>query len=184
MDCICCGFGAVLLLFILTSKRQILISQEDANQSQQAAETLQAAIEEARAKQKALDEDLSALDPQPDSNATSVADLAAKQERLAKEIEAEMQKIASLETSEAEAGPASLDRPSADRNYLSGLKLRGPRTVILLENSGSMLADNASDAIGIIQQGGGKVREMAPCQSRRARRSGIRPKGTRVAPFR
>ncbi len=184
MDCICCGFGAVLLLFILTAKRQIIISEEDASQSVRAAETLQAAIEEAEAKQKSLDKDISALDPQPDTNATSIAELAAEQERLAKEVDAEMQKLASLETPEPEADPASLDRPSADRSYLSGLKLRGPRTVILLENSGSMLASNAREAVDIMQQGTGKKSEkwLRAKAAVRAVLAAI-PKGTRVAIF-
>ncbi|MGB0257353.1 MAG: VWA domain-containing protein, partial [Coraliomargarita sp.] len=149
-----------------------------------AAETLQAAIEEAEAKQKSLDKDISALDPQPDTNATSLAELAAEQERLAKEVEAEMQKLASLETPESEADPASLDRPSADRSYLSGLKLRGPRTVILLENSGSMLATNAREAVEIMQQGTGKKSEkwLRVKAAVRAVLAAI-PKGTRVAIF-
>ena len=85
LDCICCGFGAVLLLFILTAKRQIIISEEDASQSVRAAETLQTAIEEAEAKQKSLDKDISALDPQPDTNATSIAELAAEQTKETRE---------------------------------------------------------------------------------------------------
>ncbi|NQY33076.1 MAG: hypothetical protein HRT56_07895, partial [Coraliomargarita sp.] len=68
MDCICCGFGAVLLLFILTAKRQIVVSTEDATQAQKAAETLQIAIDEAEAKDKALDKEISALNPKPDTN--------------------------------------------------------------------------------------------------------------------
>ncbi|MEM8868201.1 MAG: vWA domain-containing protein [Verrucomicrobiota bacterium] len=154
MDCICCGFGAVLLLFILTAKNQITFSEEDARNAAEAAETLQVAIEEAETKQKALERDISALDPQPDTNATSVAELAAEQERLAKAIEAQAAALAALE-SEAKPTekPAGLDRPSADQSYLSGLRLRGPRAVILIENSGSMLADNAQDALSILNAG-------------------------------
>ena len=184
MDCICCGFGAVLLLFILTAKRQMILSEEDASQSLKAAETLQAAIEDAKAQQKSLDKDISALAPQPDTNATSIAALAADQERLAKEVEAAKQKLASLESPEPEADPASLDRPSADRSYLSGLKLRGPRTVILLENSGSMLASSAAEAVNIRQQGTGKQSEkwLRAKAAVRAVLAAI-PKGTRVALF-
>ncbi|MEM1222332.1 MAG: vWA domain-containing protein [Verrucomicrobiota bacterium] len=154
MDCICCGFGAVLLLFILTAKNQITFSEEDARNAAEAASALQIAIEEAEAKQKALDRDISALDPQPDTKATSVSELAAKQERLAKEIESQAAALAAME-SEAEPteNPAGLDRPSADQSYLSGLRLRGPRAVILIENSGSMLASNANDALDILNNG-------------------------------
>ena len=154
MDCICCGFGAVLLLFILTAKSQIVQNSENAQQSIEAAQTLHAAIEAAEAKQQALQKDLSARIPQPKTNATSLADLAAEQERLAKAIELQTQKLDALrKTKEPTEAPASLDRPSADQKYLSGMRLSGPKTIILLESSGSMLAKNANEALQLIQAG-------------------------------
>lgn len=185
MDCICCGFGAVLLLFILTAKKQIIDSQEEASQSIEAAETLQAAIEETEAKQKALEKEIEALDPQPESNATSVAQLAAEQERLAKEIKNQAEALAAFETeSEPIEQPAALERPSADQSYLAGLRLRGPRAVILLESSGSMLATNAQSAVQIIQQGSGASSEkwLRAKAAVRAVLAAI-PQGTQVAVF-
>ncbi|MGJ8651483.1 MAG: VWA domain-containing protein [Opitutaceae bacterium] len=183
MDCICCGFGAVLLLFILTAKKQITMSDVEASQSAEALTTLQVAIEEAEAKQKALDKDISALDPQPDTNATSVAQLAAEQERLAKAIEEQAEALASLETETTPTEqPAALDRPSADQSYLSGLQLRAPRAVILLENSGSMLGEDAKSAIAVIQAGTGQKSEkwIRAKAAVRAVLAAI-PKGTLVA---
>ena len=183
MDCICCGFGAVLLLFILTAKKQITMSDVEASQSAEALITLQVAIEEAEAKQKALDKDISALDPQPDTNATSVAQLAAEQERLAKAIEEQAEALASLKTETTPTEqPAALDRPSADQSYLSGLQLRAPRAVILLENSGSMLGENAKSAIAVIQAGTGQKSEkwIRAKAAVRAVLAAI-PKGTLVA---
>lgn len=185
MDCICCGFGAVLLLFILTAKKQITDSQEEASQSIEAAETLQAAIEEAEAKQKALEKEIEALDPQPESNATSVAQLAAEQERLAKAVEEQAEALAALETeAEPTEQSAALDRPSADQSYLAGLRLRAPRAVILLESSGSMLASDAQSAVQIIQQGTGASSEkwLRAKAAVRAVLAAI-PKGTQVAVF-
>ena len=185
MDCICCGFGAVLLLFILTTKKQIIQSTEEANQSQEAAETLQTAIKETEAKQKALEKEIEALDPQPDTNATSLAELAAEQERLAREIENQAQELQALETETTPTeAPASLDRPSADQSYLSGLRLRGPRAVILLESSGSMLAETASEAVDIMQQGTWQQAEkwLRAKEALKAVLAAI-PKGTKVAVF-
>ena len=185
MDCICCGFGAVLLLFILTVKKQILVSTEEASQSQEAAETLQVAIKKAETKQQALDKEIEALDPQPDTNATSLAQLAAEQERLAKEIEDQAQALQALETETTPIpAPASLDRPSADQSYLSGLRLRGPRAVILLESSGSMLAETASDAVTIMQQGTWQQAKkwLRAKEALKAVLAAI-PKGTKVAIF-
>lgn len=185
MDCICCGFGAVLLLFILTAKAQITESQEEATQSIEAADTLQAAIRETEAKQKALEKEIEALDPQPDTNATSVAQLAAEQERLAKAIEEQAEALAALETeAEPSEQPAALDRPSADNSYLSGLRLRAPRAVILLESSGSMLAEDAKSAVAIIQQGTSATSKkwLRAKAAVRAVLAAI-PKGTQVAIF-
>lgn len=185
MDCICCGLGAVLLLFILTAKKQITESREEASQSVEAAETLQAAIRETEAKQKALDQRIEALDPQPDTNATSVAQLAAEQERLAKAVEDQAQALAALETETRPAEqPAALDRPSADQSYLAGLRLRGPRAVILLESSGSMLAENAKGALALLNQGGTAQSEKWN-RAKAALRAVVAalPKGTQVAVF-
>ena len=185
MDCICCGFGAVLLLFILTAKAQITDSQEKAMQSVSAAETLEAAIRETKAKKLALTEEIEALDPQPDTKATSVAALAAEQERLAKAVEDQAKALAALENkTEPTEQPAALDRPSADKSYLSGLRLRGPRAVILLESSGSMLAKDAKTAIQIIQQGTG-AKSKKWLRSKDAVRAVLAaiPKGTQVAIF-
>ncbi len=183
MDCICCGFGAVLLLFILTAKKQIIFSSEAAQQSQQAAETLQAAIEQQQAALQALDKEIEALDPQPDSNAASPAQLAAEQERLAQAVEEQAQALQALETqTPTTAAPAALERPSADQSYLSGLRLRGPRAVILLESSGSMLADNAADALSIMQQG--SWQQSAKWRRAKAALKAVLaaiPKGTQVA---
>ena len=185
MDCICCGFGAVLLLFILTAKAQITDSQKKAMQSVNAAETLEAAIRETKAKKLALTEEIEALDPQPDTKATSVAALAAEQERLAKAVEDQAKALAALENkAKPTEQPAALDRPSADKSYLSGLRLRGPRAVILLESSGSMLAKDAKTAIQIIQQGtGAKSKKWQ--RSKDAVRAVLAaiPKGTQVAIF-
>lgn len=182
MDCICCGFGAVLLLFILTAKQQITLSKEEATQSEEASDTLEAAIRETEAQQKALEKEIEALDPQPDTNATSVAQLAAEQERLAKAVEDQADALASLETKTPAEQPAAMDRPSADQSYLSGLRLRAPRAVILLESSGSMLAVDAKSAVEIIQQGTGAKAEkwLRAKAAVRAVLAAI-PKGTRVA---
>lgn len=185
MDCICCGFGAVLLLFILTAKKQITESQDEASQSIEAAETLQAAIRETEAEQKALQKEIEALDPKPDTNATSVSQLGAEQERLAKAVEDQAQALAALETeTESPEQPAALDRPSADQSYLSGLRLRAPRAVILLESSGSMLAEDAQGAIALLNQGGSAKSEKWN-RAKAALRAVLAaiPRGTRVAVF-
>ena len=185
IDSIACGFGAILLLFILTAKKQILLETEEARQSAEAAETLEAAIEAAEARDQALAQAIEALEPREDSRATSLADLAAKQERLAQAVDDQAEALQALETPrETSTEPAALDRPSADQSYLSGLRLRGPRAVILLESSGSMLAETAEEALTLLQQGGWQ----SSVKWRRARNAlqavlAAIPKGTEVAIF-
>ena len=66
IDCICCGFGAVLLLFILTAKSQIDQKETDAKQALAAFQMLQDAIANAEEKQKSVEGELASLNPQPD----------------------------------------------------------------------------------------------------------------------
>jgi len=185
IDSISCGFGAVLLLFILTAKQQILETDQQAQQAVEAARTLQVAIEEAEAEQKSLEKEIAALDPKPDSDTTSLAELAARRERLAKAIQEQSEALRALESEEKDPeATAALDRPSADRSYLSGLRLRGPRVVIVLESSGSMLGETASGALQRIQAGTG-----ANAPKWRRAKAAVRtvlaaiPKGTLVAVF-
>ena len=152
MDCICCGFGAVLLLFILTAKNQIVESEAEALQAAEAMAELERAIVLAEARKRSLEAELAALDPQPDTDTTSLAELAAREERLAREIVEIESQIAAAHQDLAEE-PASIERPSADKSYLSGLKLRGPRILILLESTGSMLGEDAGEALGILRGG-------------------------------
>ena len=93
--------------------------------------------------------------------------------------------LAALETqAESTEQPASLDRPSADQSYLSGLRLRGPKAVILLESSGSMLATDAKSAVEIIQKGTAANAEKW-LRAKSALRAVIAaiPKGTDIAVY-
>ena len=61
MDCICCGFGAVLLLFILTAKKQLTLGDEAARQAAAAGQTLTAALAQAQSQQAALQQRIAQL---------------------------------------------------------------------------------------------------------------------------
>ena len=71
MDCICCGFGAVLLLFILTTKKQIDTQEENIQQANRAAESLQAAIDAAISENNSIEAALAKIDPQLSSRRSS-----------------------------------------------------------------------------------------------------------------
>ena len=48
MDCICCGFGAVLLIFILTTGRRVDFSQQDLKDLQERVRKMERAITQER----------------------------------------------------------------------------------------------------------------------------------------
>lgn len=156
IDCICCGFGAVLLLFILTAKSQIVQKEIETQQALTDFEVLQKEIVIAKAKQQSVEAELASLDPQPDIESVSLNQLIAERTRLSKAIEDKKAALSLInEETNATEAVAAKERPSADKSYLSGLRLQGPRVVILLENSGSMLAEDANSALTIIRSGAG-----------------------------
>ena len=183
IDCICCGFGAVLLLFILTAKSQIVQKEAEAVQSLVAAETLRKLIQTAEQEQRILEENLAQTESQAETETTSIAELTLKQKNLLKTIEDTRAALALLDTeAEVADSTAGQERPSADRKYLSGLRLRGPRAIILLENSGSMLAEDAEGALEMLSTGTGSQSKkwLRAKAAVRAVLAAI-PKGTQVA---
>lgn len=185
IDVISCGFGAVLLLFILTAKQEIVQNEEEARQAAEAAESLERAIEETRKEQQALENQLEAADPKPDTDSASLDKLAAERERLAKAIGEQQRRNENLEAEpETPDARAAAERPSADREYLSGLRMRGPRVAILLKNSGSMLGRDSAEAVRRLEQGTGDKSEKWK-RAKAAVRTLLAaiPKNTKVAVF-
>lgn len=160
IDCICCGFGAVLLLFILTAKSQIVQKEIETKQALTDLEVLQKKIVVAEKEQQSVETALASLDPQPDLESISLTQLIAESTRLSKAIEDKKAALSLIdEETNAPETVAAKERPSADKSYLSGLRLQGPRVVILLENSGSMLAEDTNSALKIIRSGAGSQSE-------------------------
>lgn len=184
MDCICCGFGAVLLLFILTAKRQVLVNTEAQSQTREATVLLQTAIAEAMTQNQALDAQLASLAPVELASTVTLKELTTERDHLAQTIASEQQALKASLTEADATRPAALDRPSADRKYLNGLELRGPRAVIVLENSGSMLAETANEAVDFMRNANSQKSQKWQ-RAKAAVRAVLAaiPKGTQVALF-
>ena len=183
MDCICCGFGAVLLLFILTTKKQIDTQEENIQQANRAAESLQTAIDAAISENNSIEAALAKIDPQQQSQSQQQKELEQIAAQLTLTVAKQESTLKAMQTKEPETKePGALDRPSSDKKYLSGLHLDGPRAVILLENSGSMLAEKADEAVALLQSGAG-----AESKKWNRAKAAVRailaaiPKGTEVA---
>jgi hypothetical protein len=157
LDCICCGFGAVLLVFILT------ISQKTA-QDKDAVEDVQARAAQVKRDVTSAQEDLDRL-----SQALAAAQLELEsidsknnQDQLKltqrqKELLLMLQQTGSMKDAlasllgEKKALPtedqAPLPIPNIDRSqYLTGFKLQGDYIVFLVRVSGSMLDDTIDTA--------------------------------------
>ncbi len=168
LDCICCGFGAVILFYTILSaqagvqglrstdelKAEVNRLEENVqsgsrnlvelrNQLEQAQS--ETASDEARAKSVA-----SALENRTEELSTYDASTVARQERIEK-LKAD---IRSLEEGKRRLEAGSLDKSppgqqisafrdtGGDRRYITGIRMRGKRILILLDVSASMLHED------------------------------------------
>jgi hypothetical protein len=182
LDCMACGFGAVLLVFLILSAQ--ITEQTDAEVTDLRGEALrmEVTVAGARGYLEQLAEQLVALQTARASTETAVADArgsaqlsAARLEELAAELAArdqaldqvksELKSLASRRSEQLEQEAvqenAVLRRAGAgQRQYLTGLRTGGRRVLILLDTSASMLARNIVNIV--------RLRNMDPADQRRA----------------
>lgn len=158
LDCICCGFGAVLLVFLLTVSQKQLVDKS-------VVDDVQRRVEKTKTEVNLSTEDLARL-------GRSVAALRLELEDLQKRSQAEQLKLSErkremmlmLQQSgnlkdaidqllgEKKNIPtedvAPVPIPEVDRRqYLTGVKLNGEFVVFLVRVSGSMLGETIDDAV-------------------------------------
>jgi len=164
LDCVCCGLGAVLLLFVLTAgvksdstqlnlatirerlgalDRDLAVGQEELRrvaallaENETLRERLAAAIASQTAENDVQTRSLQLLEQQRGSLEDALT-------RLLDELE-------SLPTTDA---PVAAPRPNPiRRQYLTDFKLEGQRVLFLLEASGSMLDETVETALERVSQ--------------------------------
>ncbi len=161
MDCICCGFGAVLLIFILTTGRRVDFSQQDLKDLQERVRKMDRAVSQEEEEIKKLaqttvvtEADLKSLLEQN----TADKDKTAKQQETLKNLLQRTQEMRSTMAqlqNDIEKLPTEEDQPvpipEVDRRqYLSGFKLDGEGAqyvLFVLRASGSMLGESLDEAI-------------------------------------
>jgi hypothetical protein len=181
LDCMSCGFGAILLVFLVISAQ--ITAQTDAQVTDLQGETLlmELKVAGARGHLGALNERLAELDrasAAASAAATvskSAASTSAEQlQALEEEIRGREQSLESVkdelkalaarraeEVEEARQDSARVRRAGqGQRQYLTGLRIGGRRVLILLDTSASMLA---RDIVNII-----RLRNMQDSMKRRA----------------
>lgn len=174
LDCMSCGFGAVILFFmiinaqvketteqdptelmaettkleteILDGRKNLVLARntiEDLDERKQSAEgqiaQIIALIEELRAELSRYDKDTLA-------KIERVEQLQADIRTLEQEVQ-RLMKIAEDEEAEGERIREFDDEGQGERQYLTGLKLNGTRTMILVDRSASMLDDTIVNII-------------------------------------
>ncbi len=178
MDCICCGFGAVLLIFILTTGRRVDFSQQDLKDLQERVRKMDRAVaveqEEVEKLAKATtvtEADLKSLIEQN----TSDKDKAAKSQQTLQSLlqrTQEMQVTAAQLQSDVRKLPTEEEQPIPipeidRRQYLSGFKLDGEGAqyiLFLVRSSGSMLGETIDDAVSRLGEPDFRKREAPKWQ--------------------
>ncbi|MCH6258299.1 hypothetical protein MLD52_17185 [Puniceicoccaceae bacterium K14] len=163
LDCICCGFGAVLLLFVLTAGNKASIySTIEAKISQiigemtdsiakkdKELETLRAYLLDVKDEHEEisieLDEKKSLRTDLDDSLALLMKELALIEEALGKLMK-DKEEIPKVE----EKPPIPIPNEER-RQYLTGFDMKGDHILFLVEASGSMLDDEVTKAAERLQ---------------------------------
>jgi len=186
LDCICCGFGAVILLYTMISSqsaasrnnrtqdltaeatrldadvvtgRQDLVALRKTLQETE-AETVSAA---ARARQIAAE-----MESQHQNASTYDATSVAQRERIEK-LKADVRALEES-TKRLEAGTRDIGEPgqqvrafrgTGERSYITGLRLRGSRILVLVDTSASMLHEDLVSVIRLRNSDDAKKRNAA-----------------------
>jgi hypothetical protein len=184
IDAVLCGFGAVILLFLVLSHNSLQDRREATESVQERVDALQREVLAARERAAALQTGIDAAD-------AARARLAARADSLTRDIAGRRYAMAELETDRVareqhlnrlkadlksreeaaqrlEAGARQRDQGDrlrafpgeGDRQYLTGLKVGGKRILILLDSSSSMLAEHIVDIV--------RLRNLPAAEQRKA----------------
>lgn len=161
LDCICCGFGGVLLLFVLVAgkqrnaqEQQMAEIREELGRYEFDVKSIQEQIEELTLKAQQIKQE---REEQDTENAESEIVIEERQETLAllMQNESEMKKeneklLAEKEELATTEVPDPVPIPNVKRRqYLTGFKLEGQYILFLVRASGSMVGNTVEEAIAM-----------------------------------
>jgi hypothetical protein len=173
LDCICCGFGAVILVFILTVSQKTNVDKADVDAARAKLKNVQSSVSSMQEELDRLAKVLAAAQLElEDINAKSTQDQLKLTDRR-RELLLMLQQTGALKDAlhsllgekkflptEDVAPPVPI--PNVDRRqYLTGVKLQGEFVVYLVRTSGSMLDDTIDAAASRLGDTDEKKR-MAP----------------------
>ncbi|HEX9786036.1 MAG TPA: hypothetical protein VGA56_25335 [Opitutaceae bacterium] len=162
LDCICCGFGAMLLLFVLTigkqadhrstivARIQVMISQLEADIKKETDVT--------KLVQQRIQSENEKIDTRKVKFETKKTDLTKLEDELAlvlqqrSSLKDQLDRLLALqEAVPKEDEPPPIPIPNRQRRqYLTGFNFEGNYVVFMIEASGGMVADSVDEAIAMI----------------------------------
>ena len=154
MDCICCAFGAVLLLFILTAKTHRQQQHELEVISAATLAELKEALDSTQHELNKVDKALGKV-PRESVQLSELIHANNQKSQIEKAIQAVESQLAALIEQQADSenhSTAAWKKPPSDPRYLADLQLTGPHIAIILESSGSMLGEDAASASAQLQK--------------------------------
>lgn len=187
LDCICCGFGAVILFYTIISAQSGLIRIRDNSELTAQVNKLEEQVLEGTRnlvllrntleKTKAATASdaarysrlLAELESKRDQSSAYDATSLAHREHIAKlkaDIRALEEGKRGLEGGAADRGPPgqqiqAFRQTGGERRYITGLKLHGKRILILVDRSASMLHDDVVNVIRLRNSGDAEKRNAA-----------------------
>ena len=172
LDCMSCGFGAVILFFMIINAQVKETTEDDPTELMAETRKLEVEILEGRKNLVLAKNTIQELESEKDTAEGRIAQIIALIEELRAELAeydqdtlAEIERIEQLQTdiktleeevkrllamAEAEESEGNRLREfkgEGDRQYLTGLKLGGDRTLILVDRSASMLDETIINII-------------------------------------
>lgn len=175
LDCICCGFGAVLLVFILSLAQKRTLDKESIDQVRDRVRQMESQMVTSQADADRLARVLAAAQLElQDINAKNTQEQLKLTDRrqelllMLRQTGAMKEALASL-LGEKKALPteehATVPVPNIDRRqYLTGFKLEGRYLVFLVRMSGSMLDETIDAAVARLPDPDFKKRESPKWQ--------------------
>jgi hypothetical protein len=172
LDCMSCGFGAVILFFMIINAQVNEITEEDPTKLMAETKRLEVEILEGRKNLVFAKNTIETLEDEKQTAEGKIAEIIALikelREELAeyddetlarierieklqsdiKSLEEEVKRLLALKAEEENLGARIREfKGEGDRQYLTGLKLGGDRTLILVDRSASMLDDTIVNII-------------------------------------
>jgi len=172
LDCMSCGFGAVILFFMIINSHVNATTENDNSELMAETNRLEIEVLEGRknlalarnTKQKlevekenaesqiaqiiALIQELQAELDKYDNDTLAKIERVEKLQSDIKSLEEEVKRLLAIKEEQDQAGEQVVEfKGDGDRQYLTGLRLGGERTLILVDRSASMLSDEVYKVI-------------------------------------